>query len=116
MFWTLKPGTLRLWSGVISRALATAIAIFGWYVSPISWQLVGLVWGLAAVELLVTDPLKLVTYRILDHTGIIFRRQTGGDESLDFQVLLDPLEKKFGLPAAAIELSHLKRRQVKAVG
>jgi len=37
----------------------------------------GLVWGMAAVELLVTDPLKLVIYRILDHSGIIFNRQPG---------------------------------------
>jgi H+-transporting ATPase len=47
MFWTLKPGALMLWSGVISRALATAIAVFGWWVPPISWQLAGLVWGMA---------------------------------------------------------------------
>jgi H+-transporting ATPase len=75
LFWTLKPGALMLWSGIISRALATAIALLGWYVPPISWQLVGLVWGLAVVELLVTDPLKLVVYRVLDHTDIIFRRR-----------------------------------------
>lgn len=78
MFWTLKPGALMLWSGVVSRALATAIAIFGWYVPPISWQLAVLVWGMAVLELLITDPLKLVMYRILDHTGIIFRRQPKG--------------------------------------
>jgi H+-transporting ATPase len=74
MFWTLKPGALMLWSGVLTRVLATAIAVFGWYVPPISWQLAGLVWGMAVVELLVTDPLKVVLYRILNHTGIIFHR------------------------------------------
>jgi H+-transporting ATPase len=74
MFWTLKPGALMLWSGVISRALATAIAVFGWYVPPISWQLAGLVWALALLELMITDPLKLVLYRVLNHTGIIFHR------------------------------------------
>ena len=74
MFWSLKPSTLMVWSGVISRALATAIAIFGWWVPPISWQLAGLVWGMALLELLITDPLKVVLYRILNHTGIIFHR------------------------------------------
>jgi H+-transporting ATPase len=74
MFWTLKPGALMLWSGVISRVLATAIALFGWYVPAIGWQVVGLVWGLAVVELMVTDSLKLVFYRILNHQGIIFHR------------------------------------------
>jgi len=75
LFFTLKPGAMMLWSGLVSRALATAIAVFGWYVPPISWQLAGLVWGMAVVELLVTDPLKLVIYRILDHGGVMFRRQ-----------------------------------------
>jgi hypothetical protein len=41
----------------------------------------GLVWGMAVLELLVTAPLKLVIYRILDHTGIIFRRQPQGARS-----------------------------------
>jgi H+-transporting ATPase len=54
--------------------LATAIALFGWWMPPISWQLAGLVWGLAVLELLITDPLKVVLYRILNHTGIIFHR------------------------------------------
>jgi H+-transporting ATPase len=75
LFWSLKPGALMIWSGVISRLLATAIAIFGWWMPPISWQLAGLVWGLAVAELLVTDPLKIMLYRILDHGGTIFRRQ-----------------------------------------
>ncbi len=72
MFWTLKPGALMLWSGIGSRVLATLIAVFGWFVPPIGWQLAGLVWGLAVLELFVSDPLKLVIYRILDHTGIKF--------------------------------------------
>lgn len=74
MFWSLKPSALMVWSGVVSRALATAIALFGWWVPPISWQLVGLVWGLAVLELLIADPLKVVLYRILDHRGVIFHR------------------------------------------
>jgi H+-transporting ATPase len=74
MFWSLKPSALMVWSGVVSRALATAIALFGWWVPQISWQLVGLVWGLAVLELLITDPLKVVLYRILNHRGLIFHR------------------------------------------
>ncbi len=74
MFWTLKPGALMLWSGIISRLLATVIAVSGWFVPPISWQLAGLVWVLAVLELFISDPLKLVVYRILDHTGIKFHR------------------------------------------
>jgi H+-transporting ATPase len=73
-FWSLKPGWLLVTSGVLTRILATAMAIFGWLMTPISWQLALLVWGSAILELLVTDPLKVVLYRILNHTGIIFHR------------------------------------------
>jgi hypothetical protein len=37
-------------------------------------------------------------------------------KGLNFQVLLDPLEKKFYLPAAAVEFGYLQGRQVQAVG
>jgi hypothetical protein len=40
----------------------------------------------------------------------------GPVKGLNFQVLLDPLEKEFYLPAAAVELSYLQGRQVQAVG
>lgn len=73
-FWSSRPGALLLWSGIATRLLATAIACFGWYMAPLSWQLALLVWGWAVLELLLTDPLKVVVYRLLDHSGIIFRR------------------------------------------
>jgi H+-transporting ATPase len=73
-FWSLKPGLLLLWAGVLTRALATAIAVFGWFVTPISWQLALLVWGFALLELCITDPLKVLVYRVLDHRGILFQR------------------------------------------
>ncbi|GLI34679.1 plasma-membrane proton-efflux P-type ATPase [Desulforhabdus amnigena] len=73
-FWSSRPGAMLLWSGIATRILATAIALFGWYMTSISWQLVLIVWGWAAVELLVTDPIKVWVYRVLDHNGIIFRR------------------------------------------
>jgi H+-transporting ATPase len=65
---------LLLWTGVATRLLATALAVFGWYLAPLGWQLALLVWGWALVELLGTDPLKVAVYKILDHTGILFKR------------------------------------------
>ena len=58
-FWSIKPGGLLVISGVLTRILATAMAVFGWLMTPISWQLALLVWGWAILELLVTDPLKV---------------------------------------------------------
>jgi hypothetical protein len=37
-------------------------------------------------------------------------------KGFDLQVLLDPLEKEFDLPAAAVEFGYLQGRQVQAVG
>jgi H+-transporting ATPase len=73
-FWSIAPGQLLVWSGLLTRALATAIAVFGWFVTPISWQLALLTWGFALLELCITDPLKVLVYRVLDHRGILFQR------------------------------------------
>jgi H+-transporting ATPase len=73
-FWSLKPGGLLVMSGIITRILATLMAIFGWLMTPISWQLALLVWGWGIMELLVTDPLKVCVYRLLDHHGLVFHR------------------------------------------
>ena len=43
----------------------------------------------------------------------IFR---GAEKSLDAQVLLDPFEKQFHLPAALVELCNGQRRQIEIVG
>ena len=48
----------------------------------------------------------------LDQHGILGSAVKG----LDLQVLLDPLEKEFDLPAAAVEFGYLQGRQVQAVG
>lgn len=63
-FWSLKPGGLLVISGVLTRILAIAMAIFGWFMTPISWQLALLVCGWSTLELLVTDPLKVSVYRL----------------------------------------------------
>jgi H+-transporting ATPase len=73
-FWSLKPGGLLVMSGIITRILATLMAISGWLMTPISWQLALLVWGWSIVELLLTDPLKVYVYSVLDHHGLVFHR------------------------------------------
>jgi H+-transporting ATPase len=73
-FWSLKPGGLLVISGILTRLLATAMAVFGWFMTPIAWQIALLVWGWSVLELLVTDPLKVCVYRVLDHRGIVFHR------------------------------------------
>jgi H+-transporting ATPase len=73
-FWTSRPSGALFWSAVATKALATLVVVYGWYVAPIGWPLALLVWGYAAVAFVITDGLKIVVYRLLDHSGLKFSR------------------------------------------
>ncbi len=73
-FWSIKPSGLLFWSAVGTKVLATLVAVYGWYISPIGWKLALLVWGYALVAFLLTDVIKVQAYRLLDHGGIKFAK------------------------------------------
>ncbi len=73
-FWSIRPSAALFWSAVITKALATLVAVYGWYVSPLGWKLALIVWGYALAAFLVTDFIKVRVYRLLDHKGILFAR------------------------------------------
>ena len=50
-----------------TQALATLIAVYGLFMTPLGWGWAVFVWGYAIAWFLVTDPVKLLAYRILDH-------------------------------------------------
>ena len=62
------------WSALLTKLLATFVAVYGWFITPISWNLALLVWGYALVAFLITDFLKVKIYKLLDHSEIIFRK------------------------------------------
>jgi H+-transporting ATPase len=65
-FWSIRPAR-PLWIAVTaSQAVATLLAGFGIFMTPLGWKWVALVWGYAIVWFLVTDRVKLIGYRILD--------------------------------------------------
>uniref|UniRef100_A0A7C3SK45 Uncharacterized protein n=1 Tax=Desulfobacca acetoxidans TaxID=60893 RepID=A0A7C3SK45_9BACT len=57
-----------------ANAFAALVAVYGWYVAPIGWQLALFVWVYALATLLITDLIKVLGYRLLDHSGLIFSR------------------------------------------
>jgi len=65
-FWSIRPGRILLLAVFGTQALATLIAVYGLFMTPIGWGWALLVWGYALVWFLVTDPVKLLAYRILD--------------------------------------------------
>ncbi len=73
-FWSIRPGAPLLWSAVITKILATLVAVYGWYVAPIGWQLALLVWGYSLVAFFIADLIKVYGYRLLDHGGLRFSR------------------------------------------
>jgi H+-transporting ATPase len=70
-FWSIKPAKI-LWIAVLStQIVATLIAVYGLFMTPLGWKWAGFVWGYALVWALINDRIKLLAYRIFDpaHTG-----------------------------------------------
>jgi len=68
-FWSIRPARI-LWMAVLgTQAVATLIAVYGLFMTPLGWGWAAFVWGYALVWALVTDRVKLVGYRIFDPTA-----------------------------------------------
>lgn len=67
-FWSIRPARI-LWIAVLgTQTLATLIAVYGLFMTPIGWGWALFVWGYALAWFLVNDRVKLAAYRILEHT------------------------------------------------
>ncbi|MEO6911881.1 MAG: hypothetical protein ABI158_13260, partial [Edaphobacter sp.] len=65
-FWSKRPAKI-LWMAVLgTQIIATLIAVYGLFMTPLGWKLAGLVWGYAILCFLITDRVKLVGYHFLD--------------------------------------------------
>jgi H+-transporting ATPase len=63
-FWSIRPARI-LWVAVLgTQIVATLIAVYGLFMSPLGWAWAGFVWGYALVWFLVNDRVKLLAYRI----------------------------------------------------
>lgn len=73
-FWSIKPSSIMFWSAIVTKLLATFVAVFGWFITPISWNLALLVWGYSLTAFLITDFIKVKIYKVIDHSEIIFHK------------------------------------------
>jgi H+-transporting ATPase len=65
-FWSIRPAR-TLWIAVLgTQALATLIAVYGLFMTPLGWRWAGFVWVYALAWFLVNDRVKLLAYRIFD--------------------------------------------------
>jgi H+-transporting ATPase len=67
-FWSIRPAKI-LWIAVLgTQILATLIAVYGIFMTPLGWRWAAFVWGYALVWFLINDRVKLLAYRIFDPT------------------------------------------------
>jgi H+-transporting ATPase len=65
-FWSIRPAR-ALWIAVLgTQTLATLIAVYGLFMTPLGWAWAAFVWGYALVWFLINDRVKLLAYRIFD--------------------------------------------------
>jgi len=65
-FWSIRPARI-LWVAVLgTQIVATLIAVYGFFMTPLGWGWAGFVWGYALLWFLLNDRVKLLAYRIFD--------------------------------------------------
>jgi H+-transporting ATPase len=68
-FWSIKPARI-LWVAVLgTQTVATLIAVYGLFMTPLGWGWALFVWGYALIWALLSDRVKLLAYRVFDPTA-----------------------------------------------
>jgi H+-transporting ATPase len=65
-FWSIRPARILLIAVLGTQAIATFIAVYGLFMTPLGWGWAAAVWVYALAWFLVSDRIKLLAYRILD--------------------------------------------------
>jgi H+-transporting ATPase len=65
-FWSIRPAPILLIAVLGTQAIATFIAVYGLFMTPLGWGWAAAVWVYALAWFLISDRIKLLAYRILD--------------------------------------------------
>ena len=65
-FWSIRPARILLAAVVGTQILATLIAVYGLFMTPLGWGWALFVWGYALAWFLLNDRVKLMAYWALD--------------------------------------------------
>jgi H+-transporting ATPase len=65
-FWSIRPAKILLIAVLGTQAIATLIAVYGFFMTPLGWGWAAFVWGYAITWALLNDRVKLLAYWILD--------------------------------------------------
>jgi H+-transporting ATPase len=65
-FWSIRPAKILLIAVVGTQTIATLLAVYGVFMTPLGWKWAGFVWAYAIVWALINDRIKLLAYKIFD--------------------------------------------------
>jgi H+-transporting ATPase len=68
-FWSIRPARTLLLAVFGTQLVATLIAVYGLFMTPLGWGWTLFVWGYALAWFLVNDRVKLLAYRVFDPTA-----------------------------------------------
>ena len=68
-FWSIRPARVLLLAVFSTQLVATLIAVYGLFMTPLGWGWALFVWGYALAWFLVNDRVKLFAYRVFDPTA-----------------------------------------------
>jgi H+-transporting ATPase len=74
-FWTIRPAPILLAAVFGTQLVATLIAVYGLFMTPLGWGWALFVWGYALAWFFVNDRIKLLAYRVLDPEGTSLLRR-----------------------------------------
>jgi len=86
---TIRPARI-LWVAVLgTQIVATLIAVYGVFMTPLGWGWALFVWGYALLWFLVNDRVKLFAYRVFDPTAApLLGKMPMGSDAADRRVRL----------------------------
>jgi len=68
-FWSHRPARILLLAVVGTQIVATLIAVYGLFMTPLGWGWALFVWGYALAWFLLNDRVKIFAYRVFDPTA-----------------------------------------------
>ena len=69
-FWSIRPARILLLAVLGTQTVATLIAVYGLFMTPLGWGWALFVWGYALAWFLVNDRVKLLAYRSFDPSKV----------------------------------------------
>jgi len=99
-FWSIRPARI-LWMAVLgTQTVATLIAVYGLFMTPLGWGWAAFVWGYAIAWALVNDRAKLATYWILGRANAKAEPKRKADSKLESKAQPNAEAEVESMPAA----------------